>query len=226
MISRLHLAIADPCTFTGYGLRTWIEMHTPHRVTAIATSVESLCTMLDDEHAHDACDVVIADLFGDDAPAPADRLAPIRHLKSSRPGAALVLFSAETDLATLMHAQLAGAAGIVSKRDDLDELIRVCDRVRRGERGVFSGKIVTLDTAAGIPTQSRDDYSAQTQTAARRPRMQLSVRHAMTRLRPTAHDPSCPARPRTYRCVAPLRIATSLLSKLRSQWKGGRYAGR
>ncbi|AET91674.1 hypothetical protein BYI23_B010670 [Burkholderia sp. YI23] len=90
------------------------------------------------------CDLIITELPTLKWALEPDPFKPLRELRRRYPELPIIVFTAETDAATLASALLVGAAGIVSKGDDIDELLRVCARVRQGERGVCSRKIEEL----------------------------------------------------------------------------------
>ncbi|WP_175585649.1 response regulator [Caballeronia cordobensis] len=223
----IRLAIADSCTFTTHGLKAWFEMHSPYRVSITTPSIDRLRSMLTCVQ----CDLIITELPMREGTLEPDPLKPLRELRRRYPELPFIVFTAETDAATLVSALLVGAAAIVSKGDGIDELMRVCERVRKGERGVFSRNIEELSgyafDASPNPPIARVDSHQQ-----RIPAISMRVRNFDMNLACTTEsgcktvpmrDPSS-AEPEGQRYVRSLPVAKRLFLKLRRHLKAHRHA--
>ncbi|BBQ00837.1 hypothetical protein BSFA1_59650 [Burkholderia sp. SFA1] len=227
MQNPIRLAIADSCTFTRNGLQAWFEMHSPHRVNISTPSIDRLRSMLTCVRS----DLIVTELPTLKWALEPDPFKPLRELRRRYPELPFIIFTAETDAATLVSALLFGAAGIVSKGDGIDELMRVCERVRQGERGVFSREIEELGGypfgASPNPPMSQVDSHPQ-----RIPAISMRVRNFNTNLARAAEssrkavpmrDPSSAA-PERRRYVLSLPMAKRLFLKLRHHLNAHRRA--
>jgi DNA-binding NarL/FixJ family response regulator len=148
--TRIKVVIADGQPVVVSGLRRWFEARERFRVSASALDVAQLL----DKMEHIGGDLVVmggtlggeagsaSSAFADNTGT--EDLALLRELKRRYPEVPLIALTQRSDAATLRAMQDAGAAGIVSSRDDMRELERICIRVLSGATRATSKRIAAL----------------------------------------------------------------------------------
>ncbi|SAL82909.1 two-component system, response regulator [Caballeronia arvi] len=135
--SKIEIVIADDRPVVLYGLQSWFESHERIRVTACVRNTHQLVARLKSARY----DLIV--LSGGIEGSCADDFAPLRALRQAFPDTPVIAFTEATDSRTLAHIQRAGAAGLVSTRDEARVFERVCERVLCGAQGVASPRVAS-----------------------------------------------------------------------------------
>jgi DNA-binding NarL/FixJ family response regulator len=138
---RIKVVIADDQPAVLSGLRRWFASRERYRVSGSARDAAQLLEKM----ARQGGDLIV--MNGDldaSSRAGANDFALLRTVRERYPDVPVVVFCADTDASTLRALQSAGAAGIVSKQEEMRDLERVCDRVLSGATGVVSRRVAAM----------------------------------------------------------------------------------
>ncbi|SAK63868.1 two-component system, response regulator [Caballeronia catudaia] len=135
--NKIEIVFADDRPVVLYGLQSWFESHERIRVTACVRNTDQLVARLKSARY----DLIV--LSGGIEGSCANDFAPLRALRQAFPDTPVVTFTEATDSRTLTHMQRAGAAGLVSARDEARVFERVCERVLSGAQGAASPRVAS-----------------------------------------------------------------------------------
>jgi DNA-binding NarL/FixJ family response regulator len=135
--NKIVIVVADDRPVVLYGLQSWFESHERIRVTACVRNNEQLVGRLKSARY----DLIV--LSGGIEGSCVDDFAPLRALRQAFPDTPVIAFTEATDSRTLAHIQRAGAAGLVSARDEARVFERVCERVLSGAQHVASPRVAS-----------------------------------------------------------------------------------
>ncbi|BCQ28092.1 response regulator transcription factor (plasmid) [Caballeronia sp. NK8] len=145
---KIKIVMADDRPVVLYGLQSWFESHERFQVTACLETADQLLTRLNAAHY----DVIVlgSGLEG----SRADDFALLRGLRRTFPDTPVVVFTDETDAQALADMRRAGAAGLVSAREEARAFERVCARVLSGVHEVVSQRIAGYCDTEDAPNSS------------------------------------------------------------------------
>ncbi|MCE4546302.1 MULTISPECIES: response regulator [unclassified Caballeronia] len=143
--NKIEIIVADDRPVVLYGLQSWFESHERIRITACVRSMDQLLGRLKSA----SFDLIV--LSGGIEGSCADGFAPLRTLAQTFPAMPVIAFTEETDAHALARIQLAGAAGLVSTRDEARAFERVCERTLSGAKRVVSPRIASYCDALARP---------------------------------------------------------------------------
>jgi DNA-binding NarL/FixJ family response regulator len=132
--------IADTTAMYAEGVANWIRRNRNVEIISIASSKSDLvCSLADNRH-----ELLIIDpryLQGDSWFTDVNCLRALRDHDCTLP---IVVFTAETNPAVLHDLSRIDRVGVVSKSDELQHLLDVCDRVLSGQQGAVSPVIARM----------------------------------------------------------------------------------
>jgi len=132
---KIRIVVVDDRPVVLYGLQSWFESHERFRVTACVRSTEQLLARL----RTTKYDVIVVSCIGEGPGA--DHAALLRELRLMCPATPVVAFTDEIAAGALADIQRAGAAGLVSTREEARTFERVCSRVLSGASNIVSPRI-------------------------------------------------------------------------------------
>ncbi|WP_244829968.1 response regulator transcription factor [Caballeronia sp. TF1N1] len=141
-IYKINIVIADDQPVVLLGLQSWFEARGRYRVAATARNAAQLFTKLE----RTGGDLIVMDCAFEGAPG--GEFPLLRMVRERFPDVPVVAFTQETEPNTLFAMQEAGAAGIVSKCDEMREMERVCQRALSGATGIVSRRIAAYCNTA------------------------------------------------------------------------------
>ncbi|WP_277188991.1 response regulator [Caballeronia sp. BR00000012568055] len=139
--NKIKVVVASDQPVVLSGLQNWFDTHERYRVSVCAPNAELLLSRL--EHAAGELIVMACTIDSSSEAWPV-----MREARRRSPDAPIVVLTLQTDAHQLRAIHTAGAAGIVSKHDDVRELERVCSRVLSGMTQVMSKSVAALCDAA------------------------------------------------------------------------------
>jgi DNA-binding NarL/FixJ family response regulator len=142
-MNKIEVVIADDQPLMLVGLQTWFAARPNYRVSATARTAERLLDTLE----YNPADLVLVSstiaAAGDASPHVED-FPVLRALRKRLPDTPLVVIAEHWEALVLQALREAGAAGIVGRVDEKQELERVCKRTISGATGVLSKRIAQL----------------------------------------------------------------------------------
>jgi DNA-binding NarL/FixJ family response regulator len=153
-MNKIRIVLADEHPAIIHGLQDWFDGHARYRVVAAAR---------DAAHLFEALEVAACELIVAEAPAIGGDHPLLSELRRRHPDTPAIAYTAHTDPQMLRGMLDAGAAAVVSKRDDLRELERICGRVMSGARGIVSKLAAASGSApASAPFDAPASFDAST----------------------------------------------------------------
>ncbi|AFQ46483.1 signal transduction response regulator [Burkholderia cepacia GG4] len=123
-------------------LTQWTQnFHIVHRCSNGAALLEALAAF--------PTDLAIVDYAMSRGDNPLDGFMLLRKLRDTMPGVRCVMFTAQTNPSVFASAIRLGVAGIVSKEDEVSEIVRACQFVRAGGTRYFSPAVRAIVEQAG-----------------------------------------------------------------------------
>ena len=142
---KIRIVVADDRPIVLYGLQSWFESHERFSVAACVRNASQLFARLNSAK-YDL--IVLSSCIEGLRP---DHVALLRELRQTFPDTPVVAFTNETAASRLADLQLAGAAGLISMREEARAFERVCDRVLSGASQVVSPRIAASCDAGEAP---------------------------------------------------------------------------
>ncbi|SAK51911.1 two-component system, response regulator [Caballeronia fortuita] len=166
--NKIKIVVADDRPVVLYGLQSWFESHERFSVSLCVRSTDQLLARLKIARY----DLIV--LSGGMEGAQADDFALLRALRDAYPQTPIVAFTDSTDAHVLADMQRAGAAGLVSMREEARAFERVCERVISGATEIVSPRIAACCDAAAAPAwfDASPDYDL----------VRMSVRQFLARI--------------------------------------------
>ncbi len=149
---QIRMIVADDRPVVLYGVQGWFEAHERFRVTACVKSADQLLARLKAARY----DVIV--LGGSMQGSRTDDFALLRELRGALPDTPVVVFTNATDARTFADLQRAGAAGLVSTREEARTFERVCERVISGATQIVSPRIAAYCDAAAASFDAAPVY--------------------------------------------------------------------
>ncbi|SAK49770.1 two-component system, response regulator [Caballeronia temeraria] len=140
---KISIVVADNRPVVLSGLQSWFESHERLRVAACVTAVDQLLPTLNAANY----DVIV--LSCAIAGSHAGCLSLLRELRRTFPDTPVVALTDEIDAHALADIQRAGAAGLVSMRENVREFERVYERALSGATQIVSPRIAAYCDPAG-----------------------------------------------------------------------------
>lgn len=139
--NKIKVVVASDQPVVLSGLQKWFDTRERYRVSASASNAALLLSRL--ERAAGELIVMACTIDSSSEAWPV-----LREVRRRSPDAPIVVLTSQTDPYQFRAMHAAGAAGIVSKHDDVRELDRVCSRVLSGMTQVMSKSVAALCDAA------------------------------------------------------------------------------
>jgi DNA-binding NarL/FixJ family response regulator len=146
--NKISVVVATDQPVVLSGLENWFDARGRYRVSASASNAEQLLAKLERAASELIVMTCTIDAPPSANPANGETWPVLREVWRRSPDARIVVLSSQTDPQQFRAMHAAGAAGIVSKHDDVRELDRVCSRVLSGMTQVMSKSVAALRDAA------------------------------------------------------------------------------
>jgi len=134
------ISISDDHPHVLYSLKHLFADLDEYKVTNESRNITDLITQLSTVHV----DIIITDFAVSYNKSNLDGFAKIRAIKDQAPDSYLILLTAQSNPAILMKTLDYGVRAIVSKIDDVNEIIMACDHLINNEENYFSPSIRLL----------------------------------------------------------------------------------